>query len=238
MNVSAMMARMKTLLTPFMEFKLDSAETGVFRGYGSTFGNVDLGKDKCVKGCFKRSLGEHAKAGTMPFMYWMHDRNEPIGDWTEVDEDDKGLRVVGKLWTGSQETECSRKAMGILKGTAAKGLSIGYRTQKHSFDQKTGVRSLEDVDLPEVSVVGYGMNPKALVSSIKSLLEDGAVPTIRDIEELLRDAGFSATQAKAFCSEGYKGIARDADVQKSMAQEIKELMALRDALRGGDGACG
>lgn len=215
-----------------MEFKLDADQSGVFRGYGSTFGNVDLGKDICAKGCFLRSLGEHKKANTLPAMYWMHDRREPIGDWLEVDENDKGLPVVGKLWTGTQETECARKAMGVLKGTSAKGLSIGYETKRYSFDQKSGIRTLEDVNLPEISVVGYGMNPKAVVTHIKSLFEDGAVPTVRDVEELLRDAGFSATQAKAFIAHGFKAIERDADEHKTMEMEIKELVRLRAALRG------
>lgn len=228
---------MKTLAIPLMEFKLDADQSGVFRGYGSTFGNVDLGKDICAKGCFSRSLLEHKKGSTLPAMYWMHDPSEPVGDWLEVDENEKGLPVVGKLWTGSQETECARKAMGVLKGTSAKGLSIGYKTKKASYDQKSGVRTLEDVDLPEISIVGYGMNPKAVVTHIKSLFDDGVVPTVRDVEELLRDAGFSATQAKAFISNGWKGVERDAGNQKTMEMEIQELLRMRAALRGESDPC-
>lgn len=223
---------MRTIVAPLMEFKLDSAQPGRFKGYGSTFGNVDFGNDRCVKGCFERSLKEHAKAGTMPAMYWMHDRSEPIGDWLEMSEDSKGLKVEGQLWVGSAETECSRKACNMLKGTGPKGLSIGYKTKRYSMDQKTGVRTLEDVDLPETSVVGYGMNPKALVTSIKSLFADGMVPTIREWEEFLRDAGLSAAQAKAFLADGFKGIARDADAEKSREQLIQELKAVRAMYRG------
>lgn len=228
---------MRTLYAPMMEFKLDPGTPGRFKGYGSTFGNVDLGNDKCAKGCFKRSLGEHTKAGTLPAMYWMHDLKEPIGDWLDVSEDEKGLKVEGQLWTGSQETECARKAMGILKGTSAKGLSIGYRTKRASYDQKTSVRTLEDVDLPEVSVVGYGMNPKAVVTNIKSLFTDGSVPTVRELEELLRDAGFSSNQAKAFCADGYKALKRDAETEPTMEQTIQELLRLRSIFRG-EGPCG
>lgn len=223
---------MKTFLAPLMEFKMDSDKPGLFRGYGSTFGNVDKVKDICVKGCFERSLSELKTNNTLPSMYWMHDPAEPIGDWISVQEDTKGLKVEGQLWTGSQETECSRKAMNLLKGTGAKGLSIGYQTRDKKNDPKTGVRSLLDVDLLEISVVGHGANPKALVTHIKSLFEDGVVPTVREVEELLRDAGFSAANAKAFISTGYKGIARDADTQKTMEEEIKELLNLRKVLRG------
>lgn len=223
---------MNTLTTPFLEVKFDASTPGRFKGYGSTFGNVDLGKDRCIKGCFERSLGEHAKAGTLPSMCWMHDRSEPVGDWIDVAEDSKGLRMEGQLWTGDNETEASRKSGNMLRGTGPKGLSMGYVTKKYAFDQKTGVRDLQDVDLMEVSIVGYGMNPKALVHSIKSQLADGLVPTIRDVEEILRDAGFSAAQAKALLSQGWKGVERDADTHQTAGQEIKELMRLRAILRG------
>lgn len=225
---------MKTLITPFLEVKLDAGAPGRFKGYGSTFGNVDLGKDVCVKGCFVRSLGEHKSGGTLPAMYWMHDRSEPIGDWIDVGEDAKGLVVEGQLYHGDSATECSKKAANVLRGTGPKGLSIGYKTKDSHYDAKTGVRSLKDVDLPEISVVGYGMNPKAVVTHIKSLFEDGLVPTVREVEELLRDAGFSAVQAKSFIASGWKGVERDADNQKITADEIKELMRFQRLLRGED----
>jgi len=222
---------MRSLLAPFLEVKLDAGQPGRFKGYGSTFGNVDLGKDRVAKGAFARSLAEHGKAGTLPAMYWMHDRAEPVGDWLDMGEDSKGLWTEGQLWTGDNETECSRKSGNLLRGTGPKGMSIGYGTKKYSFDQKLGIRTLEDVDLYEVSIVGYGMNPKALVTHIKSLVEDGETPTIRDLEEVLRDAGLSATQAKAILSGGYKLLQRDAE-QPTAADEIRELLRMRAALRG------
>lgn len=224
---------MRDILAPFMEVKFDAGKPGRFKGYGSTFGNVDLGKDRCAKGCFGRSLGEHAKAGTKPAMYWMHDRSEPVGDWLDMGEDAKGLPCEGQLWTGDQETETSRKARNFLMGTAPKGLSIGYGTKKYSFDQKTGVRTLEDVDLYEVSIVGYGMNPKAVVTHIKSLCEDGLIPSVRDLEQLLRDAGLSANQAKALLSHGYGSIVRDAEVPTA-EEDMRNLLRLRSLLRGDD----
>ena len=227
------MRSMKTLLTPFLEVKLDSGTPGRFSGYGSTFGNVDLGNDRCVKGCFRAALDAHAAGKTLPAMYWMHDRGEPIGDWLAVEEDARGLKVDGQLWTGTQETEASRKAMGVLKGTGPKGLSIGYTTKRATHDQKAGVRNLEEVTLPEISVVGYGMNPLAVVHNIKSIFTDGCTPSIREIEELLRDAGFSSSQAKAFCADGYKALTRDADNAKQLEDEIRELRRLRAVFRDG-----
>ena len=36
-------------------------------------------------------------AKAMPLMLWCHDSHQPIGVWTEIVEDRKGLKVKGKL---------------------------------------------------------------------------------------------------------------------------------------------
>lgn len=221
---------LNTLLVPMLELKLSDSSPGEFEGYGSVFGNVDLGKDVCVKGCFSRSLMEHKGNGTMPAMYYMHDRKLPTGDWFRADEDSKGLKMAGRLWLGKGIIEAERSNL-MLRGTGPKGLSIGYATKKSSYDQKSGVRSLEDVDLPEVSIVGYGMNPKAVVTSIKSLVADGLLPTIRDLEELLRDAGFSTKQAKALLADGYRGLSRDEKPGNLSSEDAAALDGLLKSLR-------
>jgi len=217
------------LIVPFLEVKEDASTPGRFKGYGSTFGNVDLGKDICAKGCFKRTLEEHSKGGTLPAMYWMHDRKEPIGDWLDVREDSRGLVVEGQLWLEAG-IENAKKAYMMMKGTGPKGMSIGYSTRKAEYDDKKGTRTLLDVDLPEVSIVGYGMNPKALVTSIKSHLADGIVPTVRDLEALLRDAGLSEKMAKTLLAKGYDGLRRDGADEDAKAN-AEALKALRNIHR-------
>lgn len=224
---------MRTIVAPFLEVKFDQGAVGRFRGYGSIFGNVDLGNDICVKGCFVDSITEHKSNNTMPLMCWMHKMEEPIGDWLDMGEDVKGLFVEGQLWLGDNETECSRKANNLLRGTGPKGLSIGYKTVKAGRDTKSGARTLEALKVREISVVGYAMNPLANVTSIKSLIEDGGIPTVRELEELLRDAGLSANQAKAILADGYKAIQRDAGAEEAKAQEeIREVARLLAILRG------
>ena len=48
------------------------------------------------------------------------------------------------------------------------GLSIGYRTVRGRTDAKTGIRSLIEVDLWEISVVTFPMLPEARVEAVKS----------------------------------------------------------------------
>src|SRR2546426_564387 len=64
-------------------------------------------------------------AGPMPAMLWQHDADEPIGVWTEMAEDAKGLRVKGQLCL---DTARGKEAYALLKMGALNGLSIGFCT--------------------------------------------------------------------------------------------------------------
>ena len=69
----------------------------------------------------------------------------------------------------------------------------------------------------EVSLVTMPANPKARVTSVKSIEE---IETIRDFEKFLRDAGFSNSQAKSIASHGYRPAdLRDEDEAKASVME-------------------
>ncbi len=199
-------------------FQLKSMDdkTGAFEGYGSTFGNVDEGRDAVQKGAFTNTIKEHGAAGTMPHMLFSHDTHEPIGEWGSWEQDDKGLYMKGQLWLGSG-IEKAAQAHLMLKSKGPKGLSIGYgiRPGGASYDKQANVRNLIDLDVGEVSPTPFPMNRKAVIVSVKSLREtqhtfkmaDGSFVTKREMEELLRDAcGLSASEAKAFLADGFSGL--------------------------------
>jgi HK97 family phage prohead protease len=212
---------MKHIVVPF-EIKSAGESTGEFEGYGSTFGNVDYGMDVCVAGCFTKSIAKYKKDGLMPSMFFGHDSNEPIGDYLQMEEDKKGLFLAGKLWVGDNSVPKAVQAHRMMLGTGRKGLSIGYVTKKKSLT-KEGVRMLEELDLLEVSVVPFAMNPKAGVTRAKGLRDvDGQPLDPRTVESMLRDElGLSAREAKAFMSEGYKALSIERDADESC--ELEEL---------------
>lgn len=206
------------LAFPFLEFKVDS-DKGTIEGYGSTFGNVDLGGDRVEVGAFKASLNAHKKAKTMPGMYWCHDSREPIGQWEEMEEDEKGLFVKGSLFVSPERsTECVRKAWNMACSNGPKGLSIGYNPEKWApatDEEGKTCRSLKKIALVEVSLVPFGMNPKAILTNAKelgdgeSLLldENGEPVTLRDAEAIARDAlGLSRKEAATLLQRGYQGF--------------------------------
>ena len=104
-----------------------AGDDGTVEGYGSVFGVRDNYDDVIAKGAFVQSLKDHKAAGTMPAMLWQHDADKPIGVWTEMVEDEKGLRIKGQL---AMETVKGKEAHALLKMGALNGLSIGFMSKE------------------------------------------------------------------------------------------------------------
>lgn len=166
-----------------LDTKAVTAE-GEFEGYASVFSNEDLGRDVVVAGAFTKSL-KRRPAGKVKLLR-QHYTDEPIGIWTDLAEDAKGLKGRGKLIL---DTVKGRETHALMRAGALDGLSIGYRTLKDRFDRQKGIRFLEEVDLVEISVVTFPANPKAVVSAVKSQDPERAralVLAIKRVEEALR----------------------------------------------------
>jgi uncharacterized protein len=139
------------------------AEDGTFTGYGSVFGVKDLGGDIVQSGAFTKSL--KSKPASKVKMLRGHDTSEPIGVWTSIVEDAHGLKATGQLIL---ETVKGRETHALLKAGALDGLSIGYRTKKETLDRKNNARLLNELELHEISIVTFPMNPTATISRVKS----------------------------------------------------------------------
>src|SRR4029077_20598458 len=73
------------------------------------------------------------------------------------------------------------------------GLSIGYGVGKDGARvHDSGIRELTDLDVYEFSLAAVPANPRARVGRVKAAGEF----TEREIEGILRDAGFSQSEAK------------------------------------------
>lgn len=192
----------------FVDLVLDEVTSdGTFSGYASLFGRVDLGRDVVEKGAFAKSLKTRGIAGIR--MLFQHDPNEPIGTWTELSEDERGLFVRGRLANGVSR---AREVLSLMKGGALDGLSIGFRTVRARTDRASGVRRIMEADLWEISVVTFPMQPGARVEKVKGLLGSGGLPTTREFERwLTRDAGLTRRDARAVIAEGFTCLKRRRD---------------------------
>lgn len=201
----------------------DVGEDGTFAGYGSVFGNVDGGGDVVAKGAFAASLKAIKEAGDPLPALWQHNSREPIGGFDLLEEDDHGLKVSGFLLKG--EVTRAAEAYALMKRRIVKGLSIGYYVRKDSWDEKTGIRTLIELELVEISIVTFPMNEEATVDSVKSMertLKSGNLPTLPEFEKFLCEAGFSNTQAKAIAGNGLRKLLdrREADGETSDTLKI------------------
>ena len=197
------------------------SDAGEFEGHGSVFNVEDSYGDIVVAGAFKRSLDEHRAAGTLPAMLWQHDSSQPIGVYTDMKEDGAGLYVKGQILL---ETRAGKEAHALLKAKAIRGLSIGFVERDSSYDKLTGIRTVKDVDLWEVSLVTFPANRSATVEQVKGA---NGITTERDLERFLRDAGMSKAEAVASVARLRKDILdrRDADGIKSALGAADRLLA-------------
>ena len=197
-----------------------SGENGEIEGYGSVFGVKDTYSDIVAPGAFKASIAEHKANGSMPAMLWQHDQSEPIGVWTEMEEDATGLRVKGQIVT---ETEKGKAAYALLKKGALRGLSIGFVSKEWSYSEDDDIRTLTAVDLWEVSLVTFPANGKAMIDTVKNM---GRIDAPKDAEKILREAGFSKADATALVS----GVMRLGEERREAAYAAAEVKAAAERL--------
>lgn len=117
-----------------------------FAGYASVFDVADRGGDVVRKGAFR-------VRGGVPLL-WQHG-GVPVGEIERIEEDSRGLRVIGRVSE-------PRLAAAVAAG-AVDGLSFGYRVREARRGQW---RELLQVDLQEVSLVASPMQKLARVHAV------------------------------------------------------------------------
>jgi len=137
-----------------------------FAGYAAVFDRVDRGGDVVRRGAFRRL------PASVPLL-WEHE-GAAIGRVDYLREDARGLRVIGRI--------NDPRAAELVRNAAVKGLSFGYRVLsfatpvrqarirsggllRMSGEEKTP-RELTELELVEVSLVSFPMQPLAVVHAI------------------------------------------------------------------------
>lgn len=189
------------------EFKFSDgeADAGAISGYGAVFKLLDLGGDIIQPGAFKDTLADARRRKAAFPMLWQHQMSNPIGVWDDVSEDEKGLKVSGKL---VMDVPQAGVAHSLLKAKAVRGLSIGYRTRDADVDRKTGARHIKKADLYEISLVTMPMQPEANVTSVKG---DFLNLSDREQEQRYREGGLSQREAKIAVAVNKKMAQREVE---------------------------
>lgn len=119
-------------------------------GYASLWGVADLDGDVVAPGAFADSLARTGASGVR--MLHQHESRASVGVWDAIEEDDRGLKVRGRILDWSAE---ARFAVALARAGALDGLSIGFRALRARRDGR--LRVLAEVDLWEVSLVTFPM---------------------------------------------------------------------------------
>jgi len=150
-----------------------------FAGYAALFDREDRGGDIIRKGAFARAIAQW-RGRRVPLL-WQHRPDRPIGMIECMAEDARGLRVIGRVAAsggglgrahGGGQVHCGggdavvREAAALLKAGRVNGLSFGYRVTRA---EGRAPRVLRELDLIEVSVVSFPMQPGARVHAVEGL---------------------------------------------------------------------
>lgn len=181
---------MKKMVVPFeVKAITEDEDYYIFEGYASTFNNVDRGLDAVMPGAFRETINElmaSAKTGKLPAL-WQHDTEMPVGSYTELREDARGLFVKGRL--PKSDTFVSGRVIPQMKAESVTCMSIGYSTLDYLIEG--GVRLLKTLKLWEISLVTTPMNPLAEITGLKANV------TFQDLPLAPRDQSWDAEAALA-----------------------------------------
>ena len=186
------------------------ADARTIEGLGSVFGNVDSHDDIVMPGAFAKSL-----QSSLPVMLWQHKQDHVPGVWFSAEENAQGLHLKGTLL----DTQLGNETYTLAKAGAIKGLSIGYSVKSATHDRKSGIRHIKEVKLHEVSLVTFPSNERSTITNVKSRPDNE-----RELEEYLREVGYSLGEAKGIIAKGYKAIAGQREVDGTELDKLANLL--------------
>ena len=196
----------KTLAFTETEIKFSSdGKVGVFEGYASVFDIIDSDGDIILPGAYKKALATQSR---QVGMFFNHQTWElPVGKWQSLEEDSKGLIVIGELTPGLSVSNDLRAAM---EHKTVEGMSVGFTVTKDDYALIDTGRAFKNVQaLREISICTFPANEQATIESMKSM---ESIATIRDVEHWLRDsAGLSKSQALGFIARFKSAVRSDSE---------------------------
>lgn len=204
----------------------ENDESGKISGYASTYNNPDLAGDVMLPGCYDAVLNKIKSSGVMPVMFFSHDHwSVPCGTWDEINSDEKGLYVSGRI---NRDLESGKEIYSALKFGSMSGLSVGISySMKGVEENDNGGFDFKSIDdLFEISICAMPCNQNARIDAVKSF-DVESIKDYKTAERYLRDAGsFSREQAKTFisCLKSVFTHERDVQEHKKAEKEIIDLI--------------
>ena len=153
-----------------LNFRASVNDEGIFEGYLSTYDDVDSYGTYFIPGAWDKSI-ERFNSGEVIPVLWSHDRSKPIGKFTELKSDEKGLWGRGKL---TLEDPQAKIAYAHMKDGSVMGLSVGFEMDYDNviYNRLIDALGIAEADLFECSVVVFPANSNAKITNYKSQNHD------------------------------------------------------------------
>ena len=205
----------------------DINEQGIVSGVLNYFGNKDHAGDITMKGAFSKSIKDITDSGRNLVVLWQHDHSKPIGVWKNLRETSRGLEGEAHL---NLDVSLAKEAFALVKQGALSGISIGYYVVNESYDTTNKANLLHEISLLETSLVTFPCNDLSRTEGTKMKLKDNALPTVRELETILKEVGYSNTDAKHIVSKYMPDYIDPEEKARQEAAEKAEAQAQVEAL--------
>lgn len=139
----------------------DGTTEFIIQGFAST-NDLDTDNEIILPSAFESSLKTFMETGRMLFMHdWW---SLPVGKWRQAEIQDGGLWMEDGIVL---PTSMGKDLQLLIENDAINSLSIGFYVNKDEFDYDTGIRTITDLELLEVSIVNIPANPNAIFQMAK-----------------------------------------------------------------------
>ena len=157
-------------------------------GIAATFGNIDTVRDRLHKGCFATTIaqrGPKSGAKSKIVLLWQHQRDEPIGRITKLEERAEGLYFEAELDKGVKRAD---QALIQLESGTLNNFSIGfqYDWDEMKYNEEDKVYEVYALKLFEISPVSIPADIHTYYMGLKSA--EDVTNAEFDLSEQIREA--------------------------------------------------
>ena len=171
-------------------------KSGIVKGYGSVFGNVDSDGDIITKGAYTKTIKENGER--VRYLY-QHNMDWPLGKMLNLYEDEKGLVFEAEI----PQTRLGKDVMQLIKAGVVTENSVGILPINKAMVGNN--REIREVKLFEISAVTLAANDQALILDVKGNVDVEKIANKYDnLAKLIRKGDISDELGYAIEAELYK----------------------------------
>jgi HK97 family phage prohead protease len=171
-----------------IDLKITINDDNTVQGYLAVFGIADDRNMIAVRGCFAKSLQERGPNSNSKFkiiFLWCHDQADPIGQFTELEEDDYGLRFKAALDVGVPSAD--RCLIQVRSGTINQfSYGFNYIWDKMQYDERLDAVLMYECALYEGSAVSIGSNQQTYAIRSKEDYEGKVIELQEECDAIIR----------------------------------------------------